>query len=342
MPASRHQAAADEYGRRDLIELRQLADGVEDHRVDARLGVDRQIAAPFRGQALALAQPLDVAESLRMPRGKNQQRVGPGLRRPHAIECADDRLFLALRGAARRRTPAVPATCGRIAARARVRARCGGRIERVELEAAGHGDAARVGAELAEAARRLFTLHAEAIDVAEHPPHERTDDAVARKRSRRDAAVDERGAHVAAPALAQQVRPDLGLDHHEEPRLHEIQRPPHGECPVEREIEHGVGVGDAARQLLTRQRRRREKHAQRGIPRLAVRRDRPRGEHLADRHRVDPDRFFGVEVERNRQVAEPLARGCRRICCGAAPDTGSTAPARRARSESRRCRGDTR
>ena len=75
MAAGRHEAAADEHRRGDLIELRQLADRVEDHRVGARLGVDRQLAAAHRGQPFALAQPLDFGEPLRMPRGEDQQRV---------------------------------------------------------------------------------------------------------------------------------------------------------------------------------------------------------------------------------------------------------------------------
>ena len=63
--AGRHEAAADEDRRRDLIELRQLADRVEDHRVGARLGVDRQLAAANRGQPFRLAEPLDFVEPLR-------------------------------------------------------------------------------------------------------------------------------------------------------------------------------------------------------------------------------------------------------------------------------------
>ena len=39
------EAAADEHRRRDLIELRQLADRIEHHHVGARLGVDRQLGA---------------------------------------------------------------------------------------------------------------------------------------------------------------------------------------------------------------------------------------------------------------------------------------------------------
>ena len=39
------QAAADEHDRRDLKQLRQLADRVEDHDVGPRLGVDRQLGA---------------------------------------------------------------------------------------------------------------------------------------------------------------------------------------------------------------------------------------------------------------------------------------------------------
>ena len=81
VPAGRHEAAADEHRRGDLIELRELADRVEDHRVDARLGVDRQLAAPHRRQPLLPAQALDLGEPLRMPRGENQQRVAARLRR---------------------------------------------------------------------------------------------------------------------------------------------------------------------------------------------------------------------------------------------------------------------
>ena len=46
------------------------------------------------------------------------------------------------------------------------------RLERLELQAAGHGDARRIGADVDDAPRRLVALHAEAIDVGEHAPEE--------------------------------------------------------------------------------------------------------------------------------------------------------------------------
>ena len=48
--------------------------------------------------------------------------------------------------------------------------------------------------------------------------------------------------HAALAAEAEQVRPDLGLHHDEEPRPHQIERAPDDEGPVEREIEHAVHV----------------------------------------------------------------------------------------------------
>ena len=77
--AGRHEAAADEHRRRDLIELRELADRVEDHGVGARLGVDRQLAAADRRQPFALTEALDFGEPLRMPRREDQQRVAARL-----------------------------------------------------------------------------------------------------------------------------------------------------------------------------------------------------------------------------------------------------------------------
>ena len=103
---------------------------------------------------------------------------------------------------------------------------------------------------------------------------------------------------------AQQVRPDLGLHHDEEPRPDDPQRAPDDERPVEREIEDAVDVLQAAaRHLLPGHRGRREKEPEARIARLQVGGERARGERFADRHGVDPDRFLAVHVERDRQVA---------------------------------------
>ena len=100
-----------------------------------------------------------------------------------------------------------------------------GHVQRVELQAAGHDHLVGIGADLDDPARRLLALHAEAVDVRQHAAEERPRQAVARIRSRRDPAVDEHRADARAVTGPQQVRPDLGLHHDEQPRLHQPQRP---------------------------------------------------------------------------------------------------------------------
>ena len=193
---------------------------------------------------------------------------------------------------------------------ARLAVRRGGRhLERIELQAAGDRHARGIGAEIDQPARRFLALHAEAIDVGEHAPEERPDQPVARIRARRDPAVDHDRLHAALPADPQQVRPDLGLHHDEEARLDDVERAADDERPVEREVEHRVDVLQAApRHLLPGHRRRRQEQPQARIARLEIRGERPRGQRLADRHGVNPDRLLAVDVEGDRQVAEPLAQ----------------------------------
>ena len=182
-----------------------------------------------------------------------------------------------------------------------------GHLERIEFQAAGHDDVRRIGADVDDAPRRLFRLHAEAVDVAKHPSEKRPRELVARVRPRRDAAVHHHRRHVHPLALPQQVRPDLGFHHHEEPRLHQPQRPPDDEREIERKIKHGIDVLHvAARDLLPRHRRRREKDPQRRIPPPQIGNQRAHGHRLADRHGVNPDRVFAVEIERHGQIAHPL------------------------------------
>ena len=73
MAAVIDEAAADEHGGRQLIELRQLADRVEDDDVGARLGVDRQIGSPDGDESLFARQPLHFAEPLGLPRREDQR-----------------------------------------------------------------------------------------------------------------------------------------------------------------------------------------------------------------------------------------------------------------------------
>ena len=96
-----HQAAADEHDGGNLIELRELADRVENHRIRIRFGVDRQLGSPNRRQPFLTAQPLGVGEALRMPRRQHQQRAGRTLRDAPALERADHRFLFAAHRAAR-------------------------------------------------------------------------------------------------------------------------------------------------------------------------------------------------------------------------------------------------
>ena len=76
MPALVDQAAADEHRGRDLVQLRQLADGVEHDDVLARLGVDRQLAPARDLPSAAARQLLDLVEPLGLARRDDQQHVG--------------------------------------------------------------------------------------------------------------------------------------------------------------------------------------------------------------------------------------------------------------------------
>ena len=197
------------------------------------------------------ADALDLVKPLGVARRDDEQRVDAG--GAHAIERANHRLFFTLQRAARDddgpvRWNAEEAQHALASAAWRRR-----RFQRIELQAAGHRDACGIGAELDEPARRFFPLHAEAIDVREHAPDERPNHPVARKRSIRDPAVDDRRLDPPAATFAQQVRRDLGFDHHEQTRLDDVERAPRGEGPIEREVEHRIHIRHAAPcQLLTR------------------------------------------------------------------------------------------
>src|SRR5262245_27450156 len=69
-----HETAADEHDRRHLIELRQLADRVEDDDVGARLRVDRQLRAARGDEARLAREALHFAKAFGLPRRENGQR----------------------------------------------------------------------------------------------------------------------------------------------------------------------------------------------------------------------------------------------------------------------------
>ena len=90
VPALIDEAAADEDDGRDLKQVRQLADRVEDDDVGARLGVDGELGAPHDAQALGARERFGLGEALGLAR-------------------RDDRAAPSGARGARRRTPPAPA-----------------------------------------------------------------------------------------------------------------------------------------------------------------------------------------------------------------------------------------
>src|SRR6185295_4338236 len=97
-----------------------------------------------------------------------------------------------------------------------------------------------LGADGHDAPRRLFTLHAQAIQVRKHTPEQRPDEPIARIRSVRDTSVDDDGLDAGPAALAEQVRPDLPFDEDDQCRPYDGEHTTHDEREIEREVEHAV------------------------------------------------------------------------------------------------------
>src|SRR5262249_11262415 len=115
-------------------------------------------------------------------------------------------------------------------------------------------------------------------------------------------------ARAAATRLVDEVRPDLGLDQQKERGVERGERLADRERPVERRVEEPVDpahalLGDA----VPAHGRGREEHPQPRESRLQLVDQRPRGEALADRHGVDPDRAVAVHVQVDGQPPHPLA-----------------------------------
>jgi hypothetical protein len=250
-----------------------------------------------------------LRETFRFPRGEDQQR--PFEERPDTLERREHRLVFPLHRASGdyhhpARRDAEETQQPLLGARARGGVRD---LQGIELEAAGYGDAAGVCPQLHEPPAGLFTLHAEPIHVIEHAPEERAHHPVARKRSLRYPAVDDGRLHAGLAAGAQQVRPDLGLHHDEEPGLHQRQRAPHYEGEVEREIEECIDVLDLPpRHLLPGDRRRGHEDTQVRVSLPQVFHERPGRQRLSHRDGVDPYRRLAVEIEGDRKASEALAQ----------------------------------
>ena len=133
------------------------------------------------------------------------------------------------------------------------------------------------------------------------------DEPVAGVRPAGNPAVHERGLHACTMAGAQQVGPDLGLHHDEEPWPDQPQRPLDDEAEVERKVEHLIDVLQVLRgDLLARHGGRRQEDPEPGVPLAQLGQQGAGGQDFSDRHRVNPDGAVAVKVERHRQIAHAL------------------------------------
>jgi hypothetical protein len=248
-----------------------------------------------------------LVEALGLARGDHQQRAFP--RRADPPERLEHRLLFPLerRGGDDHGPIGRHAEVAEDPVRAAAAGRLVGHVERVELQRPGHGHTRAVGAELDDAPRRFLVLHAEAVDVGEHPPDKDAREPVPRIGAGGDAAVDEDGPDPGLPAGTQHVRPDLCFHDDEEARPHQADRAVHDRAQIEGEVEHVVDVLEVgARHLLPGDGGRRQEQPQMWIARPQIGKQRARGEHLAYRDGVNPDRLLAVEIERAGEVAEPL------------------------------------
>ncbi len=114
---------------------------------------------------------------------------------------------------------------------------------------------------------------------------------ISRKRLIRNPSAHKNHRHLARIRLAQEIRPNLRLQHNHQRRLHRIQRPAHAKRPVKRKINHRVGrLHPFARQRLPRLCCSGNNQRPLRIRRLQFLRQRHSRQNLAHRHRVNPDR----------------------------------------------------
>ena len=239
---------------------------------------------------LLTAQLLDVGGALEVARCEDEQRVR--LHRAHSPERRQHRaLFTFHRAAGDDHRP-----CGRNAEEtqdALTRPGLNGRsrqVQRIELEAAGDGDAPRIRTQIDESPRRFFALDAEAVDVVQHRLHEGAYQPVARIGPLRQAPVDDGRLHAAHAALVQQVGPDLGLHHDEQPRPDQVERAADEDRKIEGEVEHFIHfLHVPSRDRLPRHGGRRQKDPEPWVTRTQVARQWPCREHFSDRDGVYPD-----------------------------------------------------
>ena len=173
-------------------------------------------------EAVLLAQIVDAPEALGMAWGKDQQRLTVA-----ALDrrvCAQDQRLFAFVGA-----PGDPhrPLAADLTAQARALVEEPGRDLGVELDVAGVADRRGIGAERHEPLCVFRRLRGDPLDVADQSARDAWNALVASKRARREPGVGEQDRDPLAPALGQQIGPQLGLHDDHRHGQHAPQKTPH-------------------------------------------------------------------------------------------------------------------
>ncbi len=236
MAAHRHEAAADEGHVRRRVEIQQLPERIEQQHLTARVRI-RQGAA-HEAHARLRQRLRGFREALRMAWRHHQQRPRRLLAQPpHGI---DERLFFAAAvGTAGH--PQRPLR-GELAAQRRAARRDIRRQFKVEFQVARDVRGVPVRPERAEALGIDAALRGHHGDLPERIAEEPSELLVTPERARRDARARQHQRNALPAAGAIQVRPQLGLEDHRQPRLHapeEAAAPP----PADRRVRSAPAPG---------------------------------------------------------------------------------------------------
>ena len=236
--AHRHEAAADEGHVRRRIEIQQLTERIEQQHLAVRVRIRQRAAGEPQPR---LRERLGgFREALRMTGRHHQQRLRQLLAQaPHRV---DERLFFAtaVRTAGHPQRP----LRGELAAQRRA---ARGDIRRqleVEFQVAGDVRAGLIGAERAETLGVGAALRGHHGDLAERIAEQPSEPLVTADRARGDARARQHQRYAPPAAGAIQVRPQLGLEDHRQPRLHAPEKAAYRPRQIEGHVTHLRNVAE--------------------------------------------------------------------------------------------------
>ena len=285
MTAARNEAPADKSDRRELIDGREFADGVEEQDATGERFERLPIGALLPGKMGITQQVGDLRPALRMAWGKNHDAV----RKPLlcATESLDhDRLF-AFDGAA-----ANDDGSGAVALKDDLEMtyeRRGASGHDIELQIAANGNAIGCSADFHETSAIDGSLGEKTIHVLEHGSQQAFEAAVARERTIGDASINDDDTCATLASDAQKVRPELGFGDNDELGLQRLEVWANREGEIKGEEEDGVSAEAFAGELLSAGGSGGDQDAVQWILFAQAADESTDGEHFADRDGVHPD-----------------------------------------------------